>query len=122
MELFTLSVSVMSDGDRTVAEATLLDADYNRVTGMGSSGREPGDKPDVKIGTDLAVARALQSATRKLEKRAKGVMKHKEDIKAHKEQIAEAEAEASRAREVRRVAVESPSGGHSAYYDNRSWS
>lgn len=83
------SVYIMSDGNRTVATAELFNF-YRAETvfmGKGSSGREPGDKPDAAIGEDLAVARALRSLASKLERRAAGRMRHVESIKAHKEQI-----------------------------------
>jgi hypothetical protein len=76
-----------TDGDRTVVEASLLFADELVINSVGSAGREPGDKSDPKIGEALAVARALRSIASRLERQAKGTMKHREDIQRHRAEL-----------------------------------
>lgn len=94
MESLIVSITTMTDGSRTVAEA-VLSTKWTRETlgtGTGSSGRGPGDKSDDSIGKDLAIARALHSLASHVERRAKGRTKHADDIKAHKTEIAIREA------------------------------
>jgi len=81
-------LAVLTDGDRTVVEATLHTYLNLSVTAAGSSSREPGDKPDPQTGEALAVARALRRIAAKLERQARGKMKHQESVKAHREEIA----------------------------------
>jgi len=84
-----IRVTTMSDGDRTVAKAVVID--LNRlpsiIAGMGSSSRERGDKADREVGENLALARALRSLASKLEKQAAGKIKHREDCKEHAREI-----------------------------------
>lgn len=82
----------LSDGSRTVAEATLHTYRHPALSGRGSSGREPGDRTDAGIGEDLALARALRSLAAKLERQANGRMKHAADCRAHRRQLAERKA------------------------------
>ena len=70
MENLNVSVSIMSDGTRTVAEATLIDFEYNAIRGAGSAGRDHEDKYKAQVGDDLATARALRSLAVHLERRA----------------------------------------------------
>lgn len=94
MESFSVSITTMTDGSRTVAEA-VLSTKWTRETmgaGTGSSGRGPGDKSDDSIGKDLAIARALHSLASHVERRAKGRTKHADDIRVHKTEIAIREA------------------------------
>ena len=88
--MYTASVSLsrLTDGDRTVVEGAYHSYSFPSVPTRGSAGREPGDKPDAEIGELLATARALKSLAAKLEKRAKGKMRHKEEIARHKAEIA----------------------------------
>jgi hypothetical protein len=87
----TIAVSISTDGTRTVAEV----AYYNRLAGegalvtngVGSAGRERDDKNDQTIGDDLAVARALDSLSAHLKKRANGKIRHAQSIKDHHLQI-----------------------------------
>lgn len=88
MKNIAISVYVLSDGNRTNAEAQLEADDLTVLAvGNGSSSREPGDKADPLIGENLAVARALSSLAKKMERRANGRMRHAEAVKAHREQI-----------------------------------
>lgn len=99
MESFSVSITTMTDGSRTVAEA-VLSTKWTRETmgaGTGSSGRGPGDKSDDSIGKDLAIARALHSLASHVERRAKGRTKHADDIRVHKTEIAIREAAHQRA-------------------------
>lgn len=89
MEQHNVSLYIMTDGNRTVAEARMIAAG---MSGQGSAGREPGDKADAFVGEDLAVARALRSLAAHLERRARGRVNHAESIKAHKAEIAIREA------------------------------
>ncbi len=86
-----VQVKLLSDRDRSVAEAHLVaDARYGLagVTVRGSSGREPGDKANPVVGENLAVARALRSLANRLERQATGAMKMAESNRQHKEEIA----------------------------------
>lgn len=85
MKLRSVDIKILTDGDRTVAEACL----YPCVEGVGSSSRDRADKSDPEIGEALAVARALRKIAAKLERQAAGMMKHREDIKAHRQEIAD---------------------------------
>lgn len=94
MDTYLIHVAVMSDGNRTVAEAVLVQEegkgweDREVVTGRGSAAREPGDKQDGYVGSALAVSRALDSLGRRLRRRAGGRMRHVEDIRRHRLWIA----------------------------------
>jgi len=106
MYLANVSISFLTDGDRTVFEGAYHSSNFPAVRATGSSSREPGDKSDVAVGEALAAARFLRSLAAKLEKQANGTVKHREDIKAHRAQIAAAVAAAARAvREDARLAV-----------------
>lgn len=82
-----VQLRMMTDGDRTVAEAVLHTYQHPSTAAVASSGRERGDESDEKIGEALAIARALRSLASKLEKQAAGKMKHREDCKAHARDI-----------------------------------
>jgi hypothetical protein len=73
----TVTVIILAAHDATVARANL-----GGVTAAGSAKLEPGDHRNDSIGADLAVARALAVLSRKLERRARGAVRHAEDIKA----------------------------------------
>lgn len=90
MEQRNVSLYIMTDGNRTSAEATIVVGKL--VHGNGSSGRDPGDKSDAGIGRNLAVARALRSLAANLERDAKGKVNHAESVKAHEAEIAEKKA------------------------------
>lgn len=98
MEQYVTRIHTVSDGNRTVAEATLLkqnEVGYiveTLTTGKGSAGREPGDKNNPEIGEKLALARALESAAAHLRKQANGRIRHVESVRAHREQIKAAKA------------------------------
>ncbi len=64
------------------ANATVALAEMGGIRVSASSKREPGDRYDPRIGTDLAVARALRKISRKLERRANGAVRHAEHVKA----------------------------------------
>lgn len=118
MEQFIVSVTAVTDGSRTVAEAVLTTAYPHSplATGAGSSGREPGDKYDAQTGSELAIARALRSMAARLERRARGRVSHAESVKAHKAEIAE------RAAEIAARTPEAPTGAIGALfreYDKR---
>lgn len=83
-----VQLSALSDGSRTVAEATLHTYRHPALSGTGSSGREPGDKADAGIGEDLALARALRSLAARLERQANGRCKHRADVRAQKKAAA----------------------------------
>lgn len=91
-------VTISSDGTRTVAVAEAnayggVGPDGESVfSGVGSAGRERGDKDDQIVGDNLATARALRSLAAHLEKCANGKVRHAESIKAHKAEIAERNA------------------------------
>ncbi len=80
---FTVSVSVMTDPDATVATATLAADPYSApiLRKTGSSKRMPGDSYDPETGTALAVARALHRLANDLEKKAGGRVRHAEDAR-----------------------------------------
>ena len=73
----TVTIIVIPAHDATVARANL-----GGVTAAGSAKLEPGDQRNDSIGTDLAIARALALLSRKLERRARGKVRHAEAIKA----------------------------------------
>jgi uncharacterized protein DUF1876 len=81
----TVTVIVMADKDVTVARANL-----GGTEAAGSARREPGDRPDAGIGADLAVARALARLSAKLNRRARGQVRHAEAVKEHRLQRAAA--------------------------------
>lgn len=93
MKTFVVRLSLMSDGDRTVAEASHFEnfppGAALITTGKGSAGREPGDKSDAQVGEWLAQARALRSVAAHLERQAKGRMAHTEEIKRHRAEVAQ---------------------------------
>jgi hypothetical protein len=72
-------VMIISLADR---DAVVVHAYYQGITAAASTKREPGDKPDAAIGADLATARALALLARKLERRARGAVRHAEHVKA----------------------------------------
>lgn len=82
-----VQLRMMTDGNRTVAEAVLHTYQHPSTAAVASSARERGDESDEKIGEALAVARALRKIASKLEKQAAGTMKHREDNKAHARDI-----------------------------------
>lgn len=89
MKTQNIVIITMTDGGRTVTEVTLPDFDSGTVfTGKGSSGLEPGDKPDSLTGEWLAQARALRSLAAHMERRAKGRINDAAHIKEHKAEIA----------------------------------
>lgn len=95
MKEFSARVRLLSDGNRTVAEARLLElgeigiAVREVTTGIGSSGREPGDKANSEVGEKLALVRALRSMAAHLESQAQGRIRHIESNKQHKAEIAD---------------------------------
>lgn len=90
MKQLSISVNVLTDGNRTNAESTMYDYTTLRgVNGNGSAGRERDDKANASIGEDLAVARSLESMAAHLKKRAQGKINHIESIKQHKAEIAD---------------------------------
>ena len=93
MEQLGITVTTMTDGTRTTAEAVMVNSEWERSRGTGSAGRERGDKFNASVGEDLAVARALRSLAAHLERRARGRVNHAESIKAHKAEIAQRNAE-----------------------------
>lgn len=107
MKTIEISVYVLSDGNRTNAEAQLEADDLTVLAyGKGSSSREPGDKADPVVGENLAVARALASLAKKLERRANGRMRHVETVKAHHEQIRLRNLNIPTADEVARISAD----------------
>lgn len=76
MEQGYLHIRIVADTDATVAVAEM----YGMVL-TASAKREPGDRPDRGIGEDLALARVLAKAARRLERRARGRVKHAADVK-----------------------------------------
>ena len=87
MNTGTVHLSILTDGDRTVVEASLHTYLNPSIPVVASSGREPGDKTDPEIGEALAVARALRKIANRLEKKAAGTMKHRESIAEHRRQL-----------------------------------
>jgi len=87
MKSAAVQLSLLSDGDRTVVEAAYHSYQFPSIVASASSGREPGDKSNEKIGEALAVARALRSLANRLERQAQGALRHAESNKAHKEEI-----------------------------------
>jgi hypothetical protein len=79
-----VSVIVVADKDVTVARAAL-----DGITATASARREPGDKPDARVGADLATARALARLGAKLERQARGAVRHAESCKADRQARAE---------------------------------
>ena|ERR1700761_3270534 len=94
MNSLDVVVAIMSDGTRTVAEATLVDfaGSEGVISGAGSAGRDHEDKFKAQAGEDLATARALRSLAARLERRALGTIKHAADIRVHRAEIAERKA------------------------------
>lgn len=90
MKTYNLSVRSMTDGNRTVTHVHGFDlqSENVEVEGLGSAGREPGDKNDSEVGDKLALARALRSAAAHLERQANGRIRHTEEIKRHRAEIA----------------------------------
>jgi uncharacterized protein DUF1876 len=73
----TVTIIILAAHDATVARANL-----DGITAAGSAKLEPGDHRNNSIGEDLAVARALAILSRKLERRARGAVRHAESVKA----------------------------------------
>jgi hypothetical protein len=63
-------------------DAVVVQVRYDGITAAASAKREPGDRRNAAIGTDLATARALALLARKLERRARGAVRHAEHVKA----------------------------------------
>lgn len=130
MKTFVVRLSLMSDGDRTVVEAShfenLMTGAALVTYGKGSAGREPGDKSDAQVGEWLAQARALRSVAARLERQAKGRMAHTEEIKRHRAEV----AKRNRLKELAKVPLlpalktgiygrePGPYGNFSSYYGN----
>lgn len=76
MKRSVLYITIASASDATVATAELGD-----VTLTASAKREPGDRPDAAIGQNLATARVLVKVARRLERGARGRIKHADDVK-----------------------------------------
>ena len=91
MQVANVSMSIHSDGDRTVVEASYHSYEFPAIHANASSGREPGDKTDRVVGEALAVSRALEKISKKLAKQAAGRIKHKEDNAKHALEIFEAQ-------------------------------
>lgn len=51
------------------------------VHAAGAAKRHPSDRFDRRVGEALAIGRALQVLGRRLERRAKGVVKHRDDMR-----------------------------------------
>ena len=93
---FDPSITVITDRNATVAEVTLItdmihdDNGFTPVvvTATGSAKREPSDKPDESIGTDLATGRALEALGRKLQRRADGKVRAAAEAKRVREEKA----------------------------------
>ena len=79
-----MQIFILSDADATVAVAETSD-----VTMTAAAKREPGDRPDAAIGRDLATARVLAKVARRLERRARGRVKHADDVKNARREIRE---------------------------------
>ena len=54
------------------------------VSAAGYAKRHPEDKPDLELGLTLAYGRAFDNLSRKLLKRANGLVKHRDDMKEKK--------------------------------------
>lgn len=87
MKSAAVQLSFLSDGDRTVVEAAYHSYHFPSVYSKASSGREPGDKSNERIGEALAAARVLRSLAAKLERQATGAMRHAETNRQHAEEI-----------------------------------
>jgi hypothetical protein len=83
----TLHILIVADADATVAVA-----ETDGMTLTASAKREPGDRPDLAIGRDLAAARVLAKAARRLERRARGAVKHADDVKTARREAREGKA------------------------------
>lgn len=99
----TVKIGVMSDGTRTVAEVALNNTD---LRGEGSSQREHGDKANFSIGEKLATARALRSLAARIERRAKGEVRHAEEIKRHRAEVAAKKLAGKKIRDAQKWSTE----------------
>jgi hypothetical protein len=83
---FRLSVQVIPDPHATAARAELFgENDYAPLlTATGSAKKENGDPYDPEVGIALAVSRALDGIARKLDKKARGKIRHAESVQKDK--------------------------------------
>jgi len=63
---WTIRVSIREEGDRTYAEASVVDSTPPASIGVGRSLRLPGDHHVAEIGDEIAVARALGDLSQRL--------------------------------------------------------
>ncbi|MGW1886563.1 DUF1876 domain-containing protein [Streptomyces sp. NPDC001970] len=67
---WNIDLSFEEDGTRTACTASLSGTNAPGVEGKGIARRSPGDTPDVKIGEELAAARACSELAHELVGRA----------------------------------------------------
>lgn len=79
----TLGIQVLSVGDTTVAEVTLPGNEGSGPTlrGKGIARKHPEDRRNKAIGEQLAVARAVEALSRKLDRQAQGAITHQENLR-----------------------------------------
>lgn len=73
--------------DFTYAEVSMRLPNGEVVVASGFAKRDPIDKPDFELAQMLANARAFEVLSRKLFRRANGLVKHHDDMRAAKEQL-----------------------------------
>lgn len=69
------------DDDITLAIAQVLDGD-DVLHAYGRADRDPVDKNDKDLGRLIAIGRAMEKLTKKINKRAEGYVKHNDDVRA----------------------------------------
>jgi hypothetical protein len=99
-----IAVIVVTDADAAVALAAIGD-----ISVTASSKREPGDRADPKIGSDLAVARALRKLARRLERRANGAVRQSQHVREQRA-ARKSEPPGERANPQLKISAHSPKG------------
>lgn len=76
-----LDVTMLCARDACIVELTVMIED-DVVIVQGTSRRSPGDEPDDQVAYLLAYGRAYEALSKKLLRRAQGLVKHHDDIRA----------------------------------------
>jgi hypothetical protein len=69
-----IEITSISSHNATVVEIVYVHPDFGSIVSTGSAKRHPDDRADNVVGYGLALSRALNSLSRKIERRARGRM------------------------------------------------
>lgn len=69
-----IEITSITSHNATVVEIVYVHPDFGQIVSTGSAKRHPDDRADTVIGYGLALSRALNSLSRKIERRARGRM------------------------------------------------